>query len=197
MNWETLYCPNRACRHYGQPFGQGLLVKNGTSHGKQQALCRACRRRVSLTYGTAYFDLEADPALFELAVRALAEGNSIYRTARIVQIDKDTVCAWLNRAARPCRLVRLYQQWWLSLAYYHLGLPHPSLREELPTPEPTRGNGSPRKWRPVTPAMAVGMTDHVWTTAELLGFRMPAPFLNTLEAIKHWFPVLDDAHHVN
>ena len=42
-----------------------------------------------------------------------------------------------------------------------------------------------------------GYDDHVWTTAELLGFRMPAPFLNTLEAIKHWFPVLDDAHHVN
>ena len=46
---------------------------------------------MSLTYGTAYFDLEADPALFERAVRALAEGNSIHSTARIVQIDKDTV----------------------------------------------------------------------------------------------------------
>ena len=351
-----------------------------------------------MTYGTAYFDLEADPALFELTVRALAEGNSIQGTARIVQIDKDTVCAWLNRAAQHCRwvvlchwrdlpvtecqldelwsfvhtkdhhlaaarqwcetygdawvwvafapawrlvvafvvgqrtqaqanllldrvvqvtdqhvpfftsdqwpgyptaLLHAYGEWyqperqgkrgrypaprcrpppnllyaqvvkrrekgrvvevtrkmvwgsadelqarlaasatrttintsfverdnlawrehnrrlarkttafskelpwmekqlWLSLAYYHFCLPHLSLREELPTPEPTRGNGSPRKWRPVTPAMAVGMTDHVWTTAELLGFRVPAPFLNTLETIKHLFPALDDAHHVN
>jgi len=31
----------------------------------------------------------------------------------------------------------------------------------------------------------------------LLGFRVPAPFLNTLETIKHLFPALDDAHHVN
>jgi transposase-like protein len=93
MNWETLYCPNRSCCYYGRPFGQGLLVKNGTSHGKKQALCRSCGRRVSLTYGTAYFDLEAAPTLFELAVRALAEGNSIHGTARIVQSDKDTVCA--------------------------------------------------------------------------------------------------------
>lgn len=68
---------------------------------------------VSLTYGTAYFDLEADPAIFELTVRALAEGNSIHSTARIVQIDKDTVCAWLNRAAHQCRLVMLYH--WQNL----------------------------------------------------------------------------------
>ena len=79
MKWETLYCHNRSCDYYGRPFGQGLLVKNGTSHGKKQALCRSCGRRVSLTYGTAYFDLEADPTLFELAVRALAEGNSIHK----------------------------------------------------------------------------------------------------------------------
>ena len=92
---------------YGRPFDQGLLVKNGSRHGKKQALCRSCGRRVSLTYGTAYFDLEADPALFERAVRALAEGNSIHSTARMVQIDKDTVSAWLNRAAHPCRWVML------------------------------------------------------------------------------------------
>jgi transposase-like protein len=60
-----------------------------------------------LTYGTPYFDLEHDPALFELAIRALAEGNSIRATARIIQVDKDTVCTWLDRAAHHCRLVML------------------------------------------------------------------------------------------
>src|SRR5713101_4798722 len=107
MNWETLYCPNRSCSYYGLPFGQGWLVKNGSSHGTKQGLCQACGRRIAVTYATAYFGLEAEPAQFELAVRALAEGNSIHATARIVQKDKDTVCAWLNRAARQCRLVVL------------------------------------------------------------------------------------------
>jgi hypothetical protein len=41
----------------------------------------------------AYFDLKADPAIFELAVQALAEGNSLHSTARITQINKDTVYA--------------------------------------------------------------------------------------------------------
>ncbi len=351
-----------------------------------------------MTYGTAYCDLATDPSSFELAVRALAEGNSIHRTARIVQIDKDTVCAWLHRAAYHCRLVMrchwqhlhvtecqldevssfvhtkehnlaaatlwcetygdawvwvafapiwrlvvafvvgkrtqehanvllervvavtddhipfftrdqvpayhpallhaygtwsqpdrhgdrgrfpaprrirlpnlLYaqvvkrrapgrvvevtrklvfgdadainarlaasptsttintrfverdnlawrehnrrltrkttgfskelpwmeQQLWLSMADYHFCLPHISLREALPLPEATRGTGSPRKWRPVTPAMAAGLTDHVWTTTELLGYRVPAPFLNTLDSLQHVFPALDDTHHVS
>jgi IS1 family transposase len=82
------------------------------------------------------------------------------------------------------------KQLWLSLAYYHLVLPHHSLRELLQTPEPTRGTGSPRKWRPVTPAMAAGITDHVWSTAELLSYRVPAPFLDSLSALEHLFPAL-------
>src|SRR5262244_2741051 len=70
MDWESLYCPNRHCRYYGRPFLQGLLVKNGSSHGQKQARCKACETPVSIRYGTAYLDLHADPAIFEMAVRA-------------------------------------------------------------------------------------------------------------------------------
>lgn len=108
MDWESLYCLNRRCRYYGRPFFQGQLVKNGSGHGQKQALCGTCETNVSIRYGTAYLDLYADPAIFETAVRALAEGNSVRATAHIVQVDKDTVCAWLDRAAQYCRLVMLY-----------------------------------------------------------------------------------------
>lgn len=107
MDWESLYCPNKCCRYCGRPFYQGYMVRNGSSHGQNQALCEACGTHVSIRHGTAYLNLHADPAIFEMAVRALAEGNSIRATARIVQVDKDTVCAWLDRAAQPCRLVML------------------------------------------------------------------------------------------
>jgi hypothetical protein len=53
-------------------------------------------------------DLHDEPTIFETAVRALAEGNSIRATARIVQVDKDTICEWLDRAAQQCRSVMLY-----------------------------------------------------------------------------------------
>ena len=84
MDWETLYCPNRCCRFYGMPFGHSALIKNGASRGHKQALCQSCGRSVFLRYGTAYFELEADPSVFETAIRALAEGNSLRSTARIV-----------------------------------------------------------------------------------------------------------------
>src|SRR6185503_9199943 len=65
MDWATLYCPNRACSYYGRRFWRSLLVKNGSTRGQKQARCQACGRSVALTYGTAYFDLDADPALFD------------------------------------------------------------------------------------------------------------------------------------
>ena len=55
----------------------------------------------------------------------------------------------------------LESQLTLAFAYYHFVVPHRSLRQRLPHPIPTKGhNGSPKKWMPVTPAMAAGLTDH-------------------------------------
>jgi IS1 family transposase len=345
-----------------------------------------------MRYGTAYYQLDADPLIFETGVRALAEGVSLRATGRIVQIDKDTACDWLNRAAQHCRLVMLYfwrdlhvtecqldelwsfvhtkqeqlpvaqlydatygdawvwiafapvwnlvlafvigkrtqanaqllldrvafvtddhipfftsdqlpeyasallhtygtwyqptrrgargpvpkprlvpqpdlvyaqvvkkrengrvvdvqtrvvfgnpaqvnallaespvsqtintsfverdnltlrqgnrrltrrsngfskdltwfeKQLWLSMAYYHFVLPHHSLRHSLPEPRPTRGSGSYQRWLPATPAMAAGITDHVWTTAELLSYRVPAKFLDRLAVFERLFPALN------
>jgi hypothetical protein len=39
--------------------------------------------------------------------------------------------------------------------------------------EGCNGTGSARRWRPRTPAMAAGLTDHVWTLREVLLFRVP------------------------
>jgi IS1 family transposase len=39
----------------------------------------------------------------------------------------------------------------LCVGYYHFCLPHSGLREEIDPPLPTKGNGSPKKWREVTP----------------------------------------------
>jgi hypothetical protein len=52
-------------------------------------------------------------------------------------------------------------------------LPHASVRHPLLQPEPTPGSGSAKRWQPRTPAMAAGLTDHVWTLREVLLFRVP------------------------
>jgi len=67
----------------------------------------------------------------------------------------------------------LQQQLVLYQVYYNFCLPHGSLRRPLLQPEPTKGNGSAKRWQPRTPAMAAGLTDHVWTLREVLLFRVP------------------------
>jgi hypothetical protein len=52
-------------------------------------------------------------------------------------------------------------------------VPHASVRQPLPQPEPTNETGSAKVWRPCTPAMAAGRTDHVWTLREVRLFRVP------------------------
>jgi IS1 family transposase len=65
------------------------------------------------------------------------------------------------------------QQLALYHIYYNFCLPHASLRVPLPQPLPTHGTGSAKQWRPSMPAMAAGLTDHVWTLREVLLFRVP------------------------
>ncbi len=84
----------------------------------------------------------------------------------------------LGRKVNAFSKKRLYLKYQLALAfaYYHFCRPHRGLRQKLERPIPTKnGHGTPKRWQPVTPAMAAGLTDHIWTIDELLSFRVPPP----------------------
>jgi hypothetical protein len=53
-------------------------------------------------------------------------------------------------------------------AFDTVARPHRSLRRPLPPPERIRQGAIRPRWRERTPAMATGLTDHVWTFRELL-----------------------------
>jgi hypothetical protein len=57
--------------------------------------------------------------------------------------------------------------------YHNFVRPHASLRQALVEPIRTNGNGSAKLWQPCTPAMAAGLTDHVWSLKEVLLYRVP------------------------
>jgi len=67
----------------------------------------------------------------------------------------------------------LRQQLAVFHCYDNFCLPHASLRQPLPQPEPTNGTGSAKLWQPCTPAMAAGLTDHIWSLREVLLYRVP------------------------
>lgn len=53
-------------------------------------------------------------------------------------------------------------------AFYNVARPHQSLRTQLPMRERRRTGAIRPRWRERTPAMAAGLTDHIWTFRELL-----------------------------
>jgi hypothetical protein len=67
--------------------------------------------------------------------------------------------------------------WRQQLALSHISsnfcLPPTSIRLPLPPPEATHGTGTAKRWQPRTPALAAGLTAHVWTLREVLRFRVP------------------------
>src|SRR5262245_7318980 len=61
----------------------------------------------------------------------------------------------------------------LFQVYHNFVVFYVSLRQALDEPIPTNGSGSVRLWRPCTPAMVAGLTDHVWSLQEVLCYRVP------------------------
>src|SRR4030095_9106518 len=75
---------------------------------------------------------------------------------------RQCVAAIGRRVNTLCRgEVGLQEQWALFQVYHNFVMPHASLRQPLLIPEATNGCGSATLWRPCTPAMAAGVTDHV------------------------------------
>ena len=108
MDAKTCYCPNRACLQY-RIQGQGShIVYKGFDNGIQRLQCAMCKTTFSIRQGTAYLGIRDDTAIFTIAMRALAEGNSLRGTGRIVDVDKDLIAAWLDQAAFQCMAVTKY-----------------------------------------------------------------------------------------
>jgi IS1 family transposase len=113
----------------------------------------------------------------QLAIeQVLAACGWTINTAFIERLNLDIrqrVAAVGRRVNTLCRGEEgLLAQMGLFQTYHNFVVPHASLRQPLPVAEATNG-GSAKVWRPYTPAMAAGLTDHVWTLQEVLLFRVP------------------------
>jgi hypothetical protein len=135
------------------------------------------RRLVRVRHRVAFGTLTA-------VQQVLAAHGWQINTAFIERINlsiRQHVAAVGRRVITLCKgEVGVRQQLALYHVYYNFCLPHASLRVPLPQPLLTNGAGSAKQWRPCTPAIAAGLTDHVWTLREVLLFRVP-PWPQTAE----------------
>ena len=128
------------------------------------------RRIVGVTYRVVFGTMERVQQVLSACGRKI-------NTAFIERLNLDIrqrVAAVGRRVNTLCQGEDgIRQQLTVYHAYYNFCLPHSSLRQPLWVPEPTNGSGSAKLWRPCTPAMAAGLTDHVWSLKEVLLYRVP------------------------
>ena len=93
---------------------------------------------------------------------------------RLTLTIRQHVAAVGRRVSRLCKGEDGIQP---QLALYHVSsnvcLPHASFRQPLLQPQPTSGTGAATHGQPRPPAMAAGLTEHVWTLREVLLLRVP------------------------
>ena len=96
MNVATCHCCNTSCARCGKMGSAAALQPHGSDRGEMRFRCAACRRRVSTRTGTAYAGIRTDLAQYALGAKLLAEGLGVRATARILEVNKDTVHQWLR-----------------------------------------------------------------------------------------------------
>src|SRR3989449_2232223 len=94
------FCPNPDCAYRGW-VGRGNLRANGHPNGGcwRQLLCIVCRGYFLETLGTLFHGKRTSVELIVRVIACLAEGLGIRGTARVFEVDPDTVLAWLVEAA--------------------------------------------------------------------------------------------------
>jgi IS1 family transposase len=98
------FCPNPDCAYRGW-VAWGNLRANGHPNGGpwRQLLGVACRGYFLETLGTLFHGKRASVELIVRVLACLAEGVGIRGTARVFEVDPNTVLQWLVEAAEQLR----------------------------------------------------------------------------------------------
>jgi hypothetical protein len=109
------FCPNPDCAYRGW-VGWGNLRANGHPGGGRwrQLLCIVCRGYFLETLGTIFHGKRSSPDLIVRVIACLAEGLGIRGTARVFEVDPNTVLQWLVEAADQLQAFSHYLAVYLS-----------------------------------------------------------------------------------
>ena len=108
---------------------------------------------VSVTYTPIFGDLEED----EISTSLVERGNLTIRMTNGRMVRKTL---GFSKTFQDHRWAQMFND-----AVYNFVKPHKGLRQEKPD--------GIRKWLKRTPAMAVGITDHLWSLEKLVTYRVP------------------------
>ena len=102
-------CPHSGCDYRGW-LGLGNLRANGHPSGGpwRQFHCTSCKGYFLETHGTIFHGKQASVERIVHVLACLAEGLGIRATARVFEVDANTVLQWLVEAAEQLRAFSAY-----------------------------------------------------------------------------------------
>ena len=102
-------CPDHDCAYHGWR-GHGNIRSNGHPGGQpwRQLQCVSCQGYFSETHGTLFHGKRSSPDLIVRVIACLAEGLGIRGTARVFEIDPNTVLQGLVEAAEQLKAFSTY-----------------------------------------------------------------------------------------
>jgi hypothetical protein len=101
---EQCFCPNEQCKEYGM-LGQGNISirgKYGKDKNRDLLYCRTCGKRFAATQSSALFGLHLSAETIRQIIHHAAEGVGVRATARLLELNKDTVNRVILRAGEHC-----------------------------------------------------------------------------------------------
>src|SRR5215831_5684891 len=103
------FCPHTGCRYRGW-LGLGTLRANGHPSGGpwRQFHCTVCNGYFPEHHGTLFHGKQVAVELIVRVLACLAEGLGIRATARVFEVDPNTVLHWLVEAAEQLRAFSCY-----------------------------------------------------------------------------------------
>src|SRR3989449_8606421 len=109
VDTSQLFCPHTGCRYRGW-LGLGNLRANGHPRGGpwRQCHCTACKGYFPEHHGTIFHGKQVAVERLVHVLARLAEGLGIRATARVFEVDPNTVLQWLVEAAEHLRAFCAY-----------------------------------------------------------------------------------------
>ena len=104
---ERCFCPNQECKDYGLRNQGNIAVrgKYGKDKSRHLLYCRTCGKRFAATQSSALFGLHLPAETIREIIQHAAEGVGVRATARLLELDKDTVNRVILRAGEHCAAV--------------------------------------------------------------------------------------------
>ena len=104
IEFEQYFCPNEQCKDYVVRRQGNIAIrgKYGKDKSRDLLYCRNCGKRFAASQASALFGLHLAADTIRQIIHHAAEGVGVRATARLMELDKDTVNRVILRAGEHC-----------------------------------------------------------------------------------------------